>query len=207
MAEGRAESRADTVGMASQLAGNAIRFGWYTGVNWLVGREARRHGSRPRYKPERPVPSDAELMADLRRLFVEEGERLCGNRRGFTARRPRLRPWKPPGFQFLHDLCCNFRIKIDFRFAAARRMAGIFLLAAAPPVALLSGGELSALSSRSRGLVRRFGCQRCHGVPSFRPRRCSPGLAGAAEAGLFGDGLEGRAAMGLVGRQRRIQTN
>lgn len=72
MAEGRAESRADTVGMASQLAGNAIRFGWYTGVNWLVGREARRHGSRPRYKPERPVPSDAELMADLRRLFVED---------------------------------------------------------------------------------------------------------------------------------------
>ena len=29
---------------------------------------------------------------------------------------------------------------------------------------------------------------------------------GAAEAGLFGDGLLGRAAMGLVGRQRRIQT-
>ena len=31
---------ADTIGMASQLAGNAIRFGWYSGLAWLVGTEA-----------------------------------------------------------------------------------------------------------------------------------------------------------------------
>jgi ubiquinone/menaquinone biosynthesis C-methylase UbiE len=63
---------ADTLGMATQLAGNAVRFGWYSGVNWLLGREARRLGSRPRYAPTRPVPSDAELMADLRALFVRD---------------------------------------------------------------------------------------------------------------------------------------
>lgn len=63
---------ADTLGMATQLAGNAVRFGWYSGVNWLLNREARRLGNRPRYTPTRPVPSDAELMADLRALFLRD---------------------------------------------------------------------------------------------------------------------------------------
>ena len=63
---------ADTFGMATQLAGNAVRFGWYSGVNWLLKREARRLGSRPRYTPERSVPGDGELMADLRALFVRD---------------------------------------------------------------------------------------------------------------------------------------
>lgn len=63
---------ADTLGMATQLAGNAVRFGWYSGVNWLLSREARRLGNSPRYTPTRPVPSDAELMADLRALFVRD---------------------------------------------------------------------------------------------------------------------------------------
>lgn len=63
---------ADTLGMATQLAGNAVRFGWYSGVNWLFARAARRLGNRPRYTPTRPVPSDAEMMADLRALFVRD---------------------------------------------------------------------------------------------------------------------------------------
>jgi len=63
---------ADTLGMATQLAGNAARFGWYSGLNWLLARQARRLGPRPRYSPKRPVPSDAELMADLRALFVAD---------------------------------------------------------------------------------------------------------------------------------------
>ena len=62
----------DTLGMATQLAGNVVRFGWYSGVNWLLAREARRLGNRPRYNPTRPVPSDAELMADLRTLFMRD---------------------------------------------------------------------------------------------------------------------------------------
>ena len=63
---------ADPFGMATQLAGNAVRFGWYSGVNWLFARQARRLGNRPRYAPTRPVPSDGELMADLRALFVRD---------------------------------------------------------------------------------------------------------------------------------------
>ncbi len=62
----------DTLGMATQLAGNAVRFGWYSGLNWLLTREAQRLGPRPRYVPERPVPSEADLMADLRALFLAD---------------------------------------------------------------------------------------------------------------------------------------
>ncbi|MGI9402924.1 MAG: class I SAM-dependent methyltransferase [Hyphomicrobium sp.] len=65
---------ADTFGMATQLAGNAVRFGWYSGINWLLSREARRLGNRPRYTPTHPVPSDAEQMADLRALFMRDAE-------------------------------------------------------------------------------------------------------------------------------------
>ena len=63
---------ADALGMATQLVGNAVRFSWYSGVNWLLAREAQRLGTRPRYTPELPVPSRAELMADLRMLFLSD---------------------------------------------------------------------------------------------------------------------------------------
>ena len=63
---------ADTLGMAAQIANNAVRFGWYSGINWLMSREAQRLGPRPRYVPARPVPSEAELMADLRALFLAD---------------------------------------------------------------------------------------------------------------------------------------
>jgi len=62
----------DTLGMATQLAGNAVRFGWYSGLNWLLSRESRRLAPRPRYVPQGPVPSEAELMADLRALFLAD---------------------------------------------------------------------------------------------------------------------------------------
>lgn len=67
----------DPVGMGLQLASNAVRFGWYSGVNWMLGREARRYGKRPPYTPARPVPSQAELFADLRALLVRDA-RLVG---------------------------------------------------------------------------------------------------------------------------------
>jgi ubiquinone/menaquinone biosynthesis C-methylase UbiE len=63
---------ADTLGMAAQIANNALRFSWYSGINWLLSREAQRLGSRPRYIPAGPVPSEAELMADLRALFLAD---------------------------------------------------------------------------------------------------------------------------------------
>ncbi len=47
----------DTLGMATQLAGNAVRFGWYSGLNWLLTREAQRLGPRPRYRPEPRCPA------------------------------------------------------------------------------------------------------------------------------------------------------
>jgi ubiquinone/menaquinone biosynthesis C-methylase UbiE len=62
----------DTIGMAAQLAGNAARFGWYTGLNWLMTRQAQRLGPRAPYRPQAPVPSDAELMASLRELFLAD---------------------------------------------------------------------------------------------------------------------------------------
>ena len=71
---------ADHLGMATQLAGNAVRFGWYSGINWLAGRapsRARGVGAgeqEARYVPERPVPPRAELMADLRDLFRRDAE-------------------------------------------------------------------------------------------------------------------------------------
>jgi ubiquinone/menaquinone biosynthesis C-methylase UbiE len=63
---------ADAPGMATQLAGNAVRFSWYSGVNWLLAREAQRLGTRPGYIPQFPVPTRAELMADLRMLFLND---------------------------------------------------------------------------------------------------------------------------------------
>lgn len=57
------------LGMASQLAGNAIRLGWFTGVNAVVERRARALGQTPRRRPERPVPSFNELMASLAELM------------------------------------------------------------------------------------------------------------------------------------------
>lgn len=62
----------DSVGMGMQLASNAVRFGWYSGVNWILGREARRYGKPPPYTPSRPVPTQAELFADLRALLVRD---------------------------------------------------------------------------------------------------------------------------------------
>ena len=67
---------ANTIGMAQRLAGNSIRFGWYYGVNWFVDRQAQRLHARPRYHPERPVPSRQELLSDLGKLFVQDAARV-----------------------------------------------------------------------------------------------------------------------------------
>jgi hypothetical protein len=41
---------ADPLGMAAQLAGSALRFGWYFGIHHLLAREARRE---PNPRPKR----------------------------------------------------------------------------------------------------------------------------------------------------------
>lgn len=63
---------ADYLGMGAQLAGNALRFGWYSGVGWLMDWESRRLGSAHQYRPTRPVPSREELTAELRRCLMED---------------------------------------------------------------------------------------------------------------------------------------
>lgn len=60
---------ADALATTMQLAANTARLGWYSGVNWLMSRRA---GWRSDYRPERPVPSQAELTADLRRLSRDD---------------------------------------------------------------------------------------------------------------------------------------
>ena len=72
---------ADYVGMGAQLAGNALRVGWYSGLNWIMERESRRiaadagdggPAAARRYVPSRPVPTREALMAELRRLMVAD---------------------------------------------------------------------------------------------------------------------------------------
>lgn len=64
----------DPIAQGLQLASNAARLGWYSGLGWLLGREGRRHEAIPRYRPERPVPSRAELMSDLAGLLARDAE-------------------------------------------------------------------------------------------------------------------------------------
>jgi ubiquinone/menaquinone biosynthesis C-methylase UbiE len=61
------------LGMAAQLASQSLRFGWYFALQRLVDRRtAEIGGARPKYRPERPVPSTQELLADLGRLMVAD---------------------------------------------------------------------------------------------------------------------------------------
>ena len=67
---------ANTIGMAARLASNSLRFGWYYGLNWLIDRQVDKLNMRGSYRPERPVPSRQELLADLGRLFIEDAARV-----------------------------------------------------------------------------------------------------------------------------------
>jgi ubiquinone/menaquinone biosynthesis C-methylase UbiE len=65
---------ANTLGMAAQLGGNALRFGCYLGVNRIADRIARRRKARPAYRPERPVPTEREILADLAALLLADAQ-------------------------------------------------------------------------------------------------------------------------------------
>jgi ubiquinone/menaquinone biosynthesis C-methylase UbiE len=60
------------VGMATQLAGNSFRFGWYYGVSWIASRQAARLGPQPRFRPTGPIPSMQEVLRDLVQLFMKD---------------------------------------------------------------------------------------------------------------------------------------
>jgi ubiquinone/menaquinone biosynthesis C-methylase UbiE len=103
----------DTLGMAAQLAQNAVRFGWYSGVAWLLGRQARRLGAPPRYAPQRPVPSDAELMAALRAVFLADA----------AAVREGLYPQSEPAGSLAEHLQSLRAMFADLPGAMRRRMS------------------------------------------------------------------------------------
>lgn len=67
--------RSDHLGMAQQLAANALRFGWYSGLNWLADRRSFASGiEAPRVRVEKAVPGRQEMLADLRELFRLDAE-------------------------------------------------------------------------------------------------------------------------------------
>lgn len=60
----------DRFGMAQQLAGNMIRFGWYMGINWLAQRSnTQANTASVTVRRTYPVPSREELLGDLRKLL------------------------------------------------------------------------------------------------------------------------------------------
>jgi len=60
------------VGMAAQLAGQSLRFGWYFALNRVVEWRTSQLGLSRRYKPQRPVPSLQELLADQAQLLMAD---------------------------------------------------------------------------------------------------------------------------------------
>jgi ubiquinone/menaquinone biosynthesis C-methylase UbiE len=63
----------DNLGMAAQLAGQSLRFGWYFALNRLVDWRTGQLGLKaPRHKPTRPVPSLQELLADQAQLLMND---------------------------------------------------------------------------------------------------------------------------------------
>lgn len=68
---------ANPIGMVAQLGGNALRFGWYFGLNQVVERRAASLGATRRPvtvpgQPRGPVPKLMELLADLGQLFLAD---------------------------------------------------------------------------------------------------------------------------------------
>jgi ubiquinone/menaquinone biosynthesis C-methylase UbiE len=62
----------NSISQAAQLASNSAGFGWYYGINWLLDKQAARLGSRPSYKPTRPVPTKQAMLTDLAAVFLAD---------------------------------------------------------------------------------------------------------------------------------------
>jgi ubiquinone/menaquinone biosynthesis C-methylase UbiE len=63
---------ADNLGMAVQLAGQSLRFGWYLALNRALDWRTDQLGKTPRYKPTRPVPTLQQLLADRAQLLMAD---------------------------------------------------------------------------------------------------------------------------------------
>jgi len=62
----------NNLGMAAQLAGQSLRFGWYFALNRLVDWRTDQLGLARRYKPDLPVPSLRELLAEQAQLLMSD---------------------------------------------------------------------------------------------------------------------------------------
>ena len=65
---------ANSISMGLQAGAQAIRFGWYLGLNRVVGWRSQQLGQRPRIKAERPTPTEAQILADLAHLFLRDAQ-------------------------------------------------------------------------------------------------------------------------------------
>ena len=63
---------ADTIGMAAQAAGQAVRLGLYLGLNRLVDWRTNALGRSPAEKPRGRIPSQAELLRDLMGVLMQD---------------------------------------------------------------------------------------------------------------------------------------
>jgi len=63
---------ADTIGMAAQAAGQAVRLGLYLGLNRIVDWRTSALGREPAEKPRAPMPSQAELLRDLVGVLMQD---------------------------------------------------------------------------------------------------------------------------------------
>ena len=190
---------AQALGMATQLAGNAVRFGWYSGLNWLLARQAQRIGGTPRYTPQSPVPTQAELMTELRKLFVSDA----------LAVREGLYPPAEPGESFADHLRSLRAMFADLPATLRRRAARDATTATGVSGAeklpdyyrqdfhFQTGGYLSEDSARlydaqvetlfygSAGAMRRAGLRFIAGHMHGRDQRCTEMLDVACGTGRF----------------------
>jgi len=65
---------ADTLGMATHLAGQTLKLGWYWGINRLLDSRFSGPSPRPPLRLTRPVPSQRELLAGLADLVRNDAE-------------------------------------------------------------------------------------------------------------------------------------
>ena len=62
----------DNLGMATQLAAQSLRFGWYFALNRLVDWRTGQLGLKSQYEPVRPMPTFSELLADQAQLLLSD---------------------------------------------------------------------------------------------------------------------------------------
>jgi ubiquinone/menaquinone biosynthesis C-methylase UbiE len=190
---------ANALGMATQLAGSAARFGWYSGINWLLARQAQSIGASPRYNPQYPVPAQAELLADLRMLFLSDA----------LAVREGLYPPAEPAESFADHLRSLRAMFADLPATLSRRAAHDATSAAQVPGAenlpdyyrqdfhFQTGGYLAEASARlydaqvetlfygSAGVMRRAGLRVIAGYMQGRDQRSTEMLDVACGTGRF----------------------